>query len=312
MSRKLINFMHTGVVVATLAGCASDGTGGFDSGDHFTRALPAPPPPKEVVPAMAEPPMTRSNPAAREAKSRKKKTAAMLLEEALRDAQRDVTECVFRGARMICPWFDGHMYIAYLKRGEVSTIEFGPDEKIAHWQLSSEDFFTAKAAFGGSQEGERDILLVQAWLTGKRTKLTVLTDRREYQIVLVTNAKLYNPSVQFTYPEIEAGRLPMPRSVKRDKETGIPLQYLDTNYAATGHIGQLKGSDIAVMTDGKRTYIKFPPQNDTRPALFLETPDGGETPEYTPDEFANYWVKGVIQKAVLQVGSETIKIRRNH
>lgn len=234
------------------------------------------------------------------------------IRQALKDSKRTPAECAYEGARMICPWFDGHIYTMYVKQGEISTIYLSPDESLRHHYFSKDSFFEAKPDWVGSPEGERDVLVVQAWMAGKQSKLTITTTRREYQINLITNRQDYNPSLRFIYPEqMSAGAVAPPeREVPVDPTTKIPLARLNVRYVASGQIGELRGDQLQVMDDGKKTYVVFPEGVAIRPPFFAKRDGHGNNVEMTTDEAGNYIVHGVYRDAELQFGEQIIKIKR--
>ena len=200
----------------------------------------------------------------------------------------------------------------YLKAGGTSTIYMNPDETMIDHTLDSEDFFTTEPKWVGSKEGERDVLKIQAWKPGKKTKVTILTNRREYQIRLITNHQDFNPSMRFIYPEQMVAGLDAPpeREIQIEPATEIPLSRLNMKYTASGKIGDLKGEQLQVMDDGKRTYVVFPENVSARPPYFAVTDGHGDNVEMTTDPKGHYIIRGIYRDAELQVGDQIIKIKR--
>lgn len=238
-----------------------------------------------------------------------------ILRNALKASRRSIVECSFEGARMICPWFDGHIYTMYLKAGETSTIYLSPDETMNDHSFRDE-YFTSKTGAVGSPEGERDVIEVVGWMPGKRTKLTVLTNRREYQINLITQKTDYNPSMRFVYPEqtqtgIEAGLAAPPvRDVPVEPTTKIPLARLNLKYSASGKIGELTGEQLRVMDDGRKTYVIFPEGVQLRPPYFAHADGHANNVEMTSDESGNYIINGTYRSGQLEMGGSVITIKR--
>lgn len=300
---RIAKIMRTVGAVLALSACASAPT--FPDPD-MVQAQPVSEPPL--------PPMVLSeNPIKAEKVPKTDKEVLAMLRQALKDSKRSLGECSYEeGARAVCPWFDGHIYTMYAKQGEISTIYLSPDESLRHHYFSKDQFFEAKADWVGSSEGERDVLVVQAWLAGKSSKLTITTTRREYQINLITNRQDYNPSIRFVYPEQMAAGLSAPpeREVPVDPTTKIPLSRLNVRYTASGQIGELRGDQLQVMDDGKKTYVVFPEGVAIRPPFFAKAEGHGNNVEMTTDEAGNYVVQGVYRAAELQVGDQTITIKR--
>lgn len=258
-------------------------------------------------------PVPMANPVKEERKKTKKEIMADI-RQALKNNTSDQGDCSYEeGARAVCPWFDGHLYTMYVKKGGTnSLIYMNPDEKIVYHNLDRDEYFTTKVEWAGSKEGEKDLVRVQAWLPGAKTKLTILTTRREYQIMLITNHEDYNPGMRFVYPEQMTQGLEAPpeRNVPVEDTTNIPLDKLNMKYTASGQIGELRGEQLRIFDDGKRTYVIFPEGVSARPPYFGIKSGDGENVEMIPDPKGHYIIRGIYRDAELQVGDDIIKIRR--
>lgn len=240
------------------------------------------------------------------------KNPMMALRQAKSDSRVKVAACTFQKSRMVCPWEDGSLHEMFLKAGESSTIHLGPDERLEDHYFMAENMETKISAVG-SKEGERDVLLVTGWLAGKKNKLVILTNKREYQIYLVVNWKDSNPSLKFLYPEdidpsIES---PSVKDISREAQTRIPMSRLHFGYDVSGKIGDLSGDQIQVFDDGRNTYVIFPDVVSARPPYFAKKDGHGNNVEMTTDEKGNYIIKGVFTVAELQYGEKVIKIKRS-
>src|SRR5687768_13538682 len=98
--RKIATIMGTVGAVLALSACASTPR---TPDPEMVQAQPASPP--------ALPPLVlQENPV----KEEKISTDPMaVIRQALKDSTRSQAECSPEGARMICPWFDGHIYTMY-------------------------------------------------------------------------------------------------------------------------------------------------------------------------------------------------------
>jgi type IV secretion system protein TrbG len=296
--QRIAKIMGTVGAVLALSACASTPP---TPDVEMVQAQPASPP--------ALPPLVlQENPVKEEKVS---KDPMVAIRQALKDSTRSPAECSYEGARAVCPWFDGHLYTMYLSRSN-STIYLNPDESMRHHYFDDDRYFTAKEDWVGSPDGERDILVITGWMPGTKTKLTITTTRREYQITVITNRRDYNPSLRFVYPEQMAAGLSAPpeHDVPVEPTTKIPLARLNTRYTASGQIGELRGDQLQVFDDGKKTYVLFPEGVSTRPPFFAEKDGGSNNVEMTTDDAGNYIVHGIYRAAELQVGEDIIKIKR--
>lgn len=300
---RIAKIMGTVGAVLALSACASTTTPEIEA--NRVQAV-------ETEKPLIAAPLLTENPV-KEEKPKTQKEIMAAIRQALKISTSNQGDCSYEeGARAICPWFNGHIYTMYLKSGEISTIYLSPDEEMVDHFFSKDAFFTPKAKWAGSVQGMRDVIVVQAWMPHAKTKVTILTNRREYQIRLITNVADYNPSMRFVYPEQMIAGLEAPpvREVPLDPVTEIPLSRLNTRYSANGKIGELKGEQIQVMDDTKRTYVVFPEGVTIRPPYFAITDGEGNNVEMTTDPKGHYIINGVHREAELQVGDQVIKIKR--
>jgi type IV secretion system protein TrbG len=156
---------------------------------------------------------------------------------------------------------------------------------------------------------------------GLTTNLIVATDRRIYNLKLVSREHDWMPTVSFSYPEDEAAQW---EALAREQskhlaetvipQTGQSLGDLDFAYSVSGSKSAWR--PLRVYSDGTKTYIQFPEsmKSDETPALVALGADKKE-------QMVNYRLLGdryvvdkVLDRAILVsgVGRHQVKVKIAH
>lgn len=156
---------------------------------------------------------------------------------------------------------------------------------------------------------------------GLTTNLIVATDRRIYNLKLVSRENDWMPSVSFSYPEDEVAQwaaLSMEQAKERADtvipQTGQALGDLDFGYSVSGSKSAWR--PLRVYNDGLKTYIQFPAsmKADESPALVALGADKKE-------QMVNYRLLGdrfvvdkVLDRAILVsgVGKHQVRVKIAH
>lgn len=198
-----------------------------------------------------------------------------------------------------------------LQAGERVTAVHAGDT--TRWQISP--------AKSGSGDGETVHVVIKPLVPDISTNLVIMTDKRAYNLDLISSAKNYIPSARFTYPDdtvsdwqkfIETGQ-----NKRRDEvvlSTGIHNLTPDDLYFG---YEILKGksfswSPVRVFDDGTKTYIEFPSKYKALEAPVLLFYEGQQ------QKLVNYRVKDrfyivdriMTKKAVLIAGKSRVVIER--
>lgn len=153
---------------------------------------------------------------------------------------------------------------------------------------------------------------------GLTTNLFIATDRRIYNLKLVSREHDWMPTVSFSYPEDEAAQWQaLAREQKKHRaetiipQTGQHLGDLDFGYSVSGSKSAWR--PLRVYSDGVKTYIQFPSsmKSDESPALVALGADKKE-------QMVNYRLLGdryvvdkVLDRAILVsgVGRHQVKVK---
>ncbi len=213
-------------------------------------------------------------------------------------------------------YLPGVLYQAYCSPGYITTIVLKPGEKLISRAAGDTTRWQVESTTSGGEGGAQTIIIVKPLRSGLNTNLIVTTDQRLYQIELMSvEGSAYNATVAWHYPNdslvTRADGLPVVGAGQQADATGavqsgINIQNLDFNYSIT-----LEGDSKAerpqwmptrVFTDGKKTYIQFPPDlgvTEAPPLFILKNKTD------TEGEIVNYRIKSpyYIVDQVLQTGA---------
>jgi len=152
----------------------------------------------------------------------------------------------------------------------------------------------------------------------RETNLTIVTDRRTYELRLISREKDYMPSVAFSYPDEQQTERALEQEQERKKREANELpsgmgniENLDFRYTIVSRDNPV-WQPIRVFTDGAKTYVQFSEavKHDEIPALLAVGPGDDK-------RLVNYRFKGdrlevdkVLRRAVLiaGVGNEQQKV----
>ena len=146
-----------------------------------------------------------------------------------------------------------------LQPGEIVTGVFPGDT--ARWT-----FVPGKSGPAGSEQIH---VLVKPIMADISTNIVINTDRRSYNIDLMSSAKEFMPSVSFNYPADTMAAWDVfiaDKQQRRNTETllsegyGVNPEELNFNYEIRGN-ENIKWKPIRVWDDGIKTYIQFTSQS---------------------------------------------------
>lgn len=145
------------------------------------------------------------------------------------------------------------------------VIELEEGEMIAQGglQLGDSTRWKVSMAVSGSGANKRTNLIVKPTDIALETTMTVATDRRLYQIKLVSDPVQWMPYVSFSYPEQrqmewEAYKAAMTHQVQQNTlSDGAYIPELDFDYKVNG---KTNFKPLRVYNDGVKTYIEMPPK----------------------------------------------------
>jgi len=171
-----------------------------------------------------------------------------------------------------------------------------------------------------SMQGDLKVshVVVKASMPNISTNLMIHTDRRAYQIDLISaESGNYTPGVAFSYPNQNLNRIfgvsqnfaPKDKKEAKEESTSAALDNINSGYKIAARYA-VDWKPLSVFDDGLKTYIRMPGRISEAPALYIQL-DGKDT-------LVNYRVKGryyivdrLFDRGYLTVGARRVIIVRN-
>jgi type IV secretion system protein VirB9 len=210
--------------------------------------------------------------------------------------------------RIVCR--PNHLTDISLQPGEKVTAVHAGDT--ARWQISP-----ATSGTGGQEAVH---VIIKPLMPDIRTNLLVMTDRRTYNLDLISSANDFIPSVRFSYLDdtLNSWNSFIAENRKqKESETMLSDAYTlspdDLNFGYQVTKGKdLSWKPVRVFDDGIKTYIEMPAKYKSLEAPVLMFYEGGQL------KLVNYRVKDrfyivdriMTKKAVLMAGKSRVVIER--
>jgi P-type conjugative transfer protein TrbG len=174
----------------------------------------------------------------------------------------------------------------------VTDVELQAGEIVTHVNLGDSARWTVESAISGSGANQVQHLVIKPRDIGLSTSLVVMTDRRTYHILLVSDNKDFCHDVQFVYPaeaaSLVASRTPSATPVKVAKADPLPrkkqatgkqvvsrepVDDADENYVIQG---KPSWRPISAYSKDGHTYLQMPKSalHGESPVLFEEKKSG--------------------------------------
>ncbi len=146
-------------------------------------------------------------------------------------------------------------------------IALQPGEIVQNVNLGDPEMWSCPPAISGSGAAEVTHLMCKPTDAGLETSLAIQTSRRSYAVNLVSTRKNYMPKISWSYPEDQAAQWSAYQMRGGGQHQQIPAQG-DIHYQLSGDSPPWK--PIVAYSDGKSTYINFPPSMAYGKAPVLE------------------------------------------
>ncbi|MCK5910848.1 MAG: P-type conjugative transfer protein TrbG [Caulobacter sp.] len=248
------------------------------SASGFGVMAPIPNPPERRVQRAAAPAPVRavaSRAAARSAPPAAVGRAAIAAANAeAREASRSDS---FVGGMQVFSYAPGRVFEVWTAPLRVTTLTLGPGETVTAKAAGDTVRWQIGETTSGAGPSQRAHVLIKPLERNLETNLVLTTNQRVYLIQLKSGPpETFNAAVAW-----DLGALAQPTSAAAAAERVAdalvtPSGPLDARYRIAPQGRRPKWSPTAVMSDGVRTFITFPPelQIDEAPALFVIAADG--------------------------------------
>jgi len=218
----------------------------------------------------------------------------------------------FHGGVQVFAYEPGRVYEVWAAPLRVTTLSLSPGETVVskaagdtvRWQIGETE--------SGEGPGRRAHVMIKPLQRGLETNLVLATNRRIYLIQLRSGA----PSAFNAVVTWDAGAVleadPVAGAAAPDPGLVAPQGPLDARFRITPKGRRPAWTPSAVMTDGVRTFLTFPPAVSAgeAPALFAVGPSG-ETQLLNYRQQGGLWVVDrVLDAAELRVGGRKAQVVR--
>lgn len=195
-------------------------------------------------------------------------TGTEVIEAANKKALRQPNPKNYTNSIMKFRYTEGALYHIYAAPLRITDIEFQGNEKItsvgagdtARWQVSK--------TYSGSGDERQEHLLIKPGEEDLENILVVTTDLRSYHLILTSTENVFMAQVTWSYPQEK--KASYDSQEYGTAEPPIDLENLDFGYELKVTKGSLPDwYPTTMFNDGKKTYIKFSPNMQETPTLFV-------------------------------------------
>ena len=107
------------------------------------------------------------------------------------------------GVQTVFTYSEDSMYTIYTRVNYITSILLQPGESVGFVGGGDTARWRRATARTGSSDGEREVIYIKPTSIGLKTNLIINTDKRTYQINLISDKNLYNPLIKWQYPDDE-------------------------------------------------------------------------------------------------------------
>lgn len=220
----------------------------------------------------------------------------------------------FVGGVQVFSYDPGRVYEVWTAPLRVTTLTLAPGETI----VSKAAGDTVRWQIGETTSGQgptaRAHVMIKPLVRGLETNLVLATSQRVYLLQLKSGPpETFNAAVAWDLAAVtpSAGEA-FTDAAETSQALVTPTGPLDARYKITARGRRPGWAPTAVMTDGARTFLKFPPELSSAeaPALFIVGP-GGSTQLVNYRQQGGLWVVDrVFDRAELRVGDRHAQVVR--
>lgn len=275
----------------------------------FTIMAPVPNPPSRGKRSRSAPAGERGRPAAAAvALSQAPSGRSAIAAANLRARQRSRAEA-FVGGVQVFAYQPGRVYEIWTAPLRVTTLTLGRGETIVAKAAGDTVRWQIGETTSGEGEGRRAHVMIKPLRRGLETNLVLTTSRRIYLIQLKSGPpEAFNAAVAWDAEAVKQAPPPAPSTAAPPPSRPVvaPTGPLDARFRIVPRGRRPAWTPLAVITDGVRTFLSFPPDLAAHdaPALFVIGP-AGEPQIVNYRQQAGLWVVDrVFDEAELRLGGK--------
>ena len=215
------------------------------------------------------------------------------------------------GVQTIFVYDENAMYTVYARVNYLTTIMLQAGETVTFVGGGDTSRWRRATGTTGSSEGTREVIYIKPLYTDLKTNLVINTDKRSYQINLISDKALYNPLVKWDYPQDEFLAMEAQKKLQREREKNQETITDPTSldYRYTISTNKYDFAPQQVFNDATKTYIQLKDNLQEMPSLYLK--DGNNL------LLVNYRVKGsflvvdrLFNEGELRIGNKKVIIKK--
>ncbi len=269
--------------------------------------------PKSPDPVIKEVRVPVATPQLRGAAASRTPSTRPATQQTIAGAKAEATQTARPGdfiqATQVYDYLAGVVYEVVAAPGHLTTIELERGEQLLAKAAGNTAQWSVGDSHAGSGADSRTVVIVKPLKPGVKTNLVLSTDRRVYQIDLVSTPDVYHSEVRWTYAHELAVQLAagarQPALANDVIEPAVNPRDLDFGYRV-----RAKGKSSPdwmprrVFTDGRKTSIAVPPDlgaTEAPPLFVLGRRDEAQLVNYRV-QGGYYVVDQVIRRAELRLG----------
>ncbi len=200
------------------------------------------------------------------------------------------------------------------KRMMYSKIVLQEGEKIMSAAAGDTTRWNIMPNYIGDANSFTPVVLVKPFMGGLQTSLSIITDRRDYDIAIQSvDSGEYMPRIGFYYPQdkadaIDVGLPPDKLEDNASRQPKIDIENIKYDYRIRGD-KKLSWYPIGVFEDGNKVFIRMPDHVDrSQLPVFMTIDHSGMTEVVNYRYFKPYFVvDSIFDKGVLTLGTNKSK-----
>lgn len=219
-----------------------------------------------------------------------------------REAKKNVTTTFF--------YEENKTYNIYCRVNNITTLLLNPDEQVISIDAGDTSRWTVKEVITGSNDGQRSAVVIKplSFNADKmlKTTINIFTNKRYYNLSVLSAKEWYNPIVKWIYPQ--EIKLAQRKKIETEEEMAkVDPSKLNYNYSVSTKKYEFVPSSI--FDDGTKTYLVMKDNLQELPAFYMK--EGNKL------LLVNYRVKGnylivdrTFTEGALILGNKKVIIKR--
>lgn len=188
-------------------------------------------------------------------------------------------------AIIIFPYSAGNIYEILTTPLNITDIQLEDNEHVISFGAGDTSRWQISRTTSGEKNSHEEHLIVKPLETDLTTSMIITTNERTYHILLKSTKNTFMAAVQWQYNQHDGLNFTSNPDNNSDLSNNLNPNQLDFSYKTTLlHGNKPSWYPQMVFNDGQKTYLVFPKNNQSAPALFIK--------KHNSDDIVNYRVIG--------------------